>query len=275
MTSELPAPRLLVLVAHPDDAEFSAGGLCIAYRKLGYAVKIVTLTNGDAGHHEQAGPPLAARRRQEAEAACRLIGAEGDVWNNPDGWLEPTVALRQQVIREIRQFKPDLVVTHRANDYHPDHRAVAELVRDASYMVTVPAVLRDVPALHRDPVVCAMVDLFTKPVPHAADVVLHIESLIDPIVELLACHRSQVYEWLPYHDGVQAEVPLGEAGKKRWLKDWYQHRIERRAHHFRSALVRAWGEDLGQRARYIEAYEVSEYAAPLDAAARRRLFPFA
>jgi LmbE family N-acetylglucosaminyl deacetylase len=139
--------RLLILGAHPDDAEFHAGGLAAIYRRLGHVVKMVALTNGDAGHHQMHGPELAARRRQEAAAAGAVIGAEYVAWDHHDGFLQPTIELRLEVIRELRRFRPDLVLTHRPDDYHPDHRAVGNVVRDASYMVTVPR--RAAPGLRR------------------------------------------------------------------------------------------------------------------------------
>ena len=97
--------RLLILGAHPDDAEFHAGGLAIIYRQLGHTVKMVSLTNGDAGHHLVRGPELAARRRQEAAAAGAVIGAEYVTWDHHDGLLQPTLELRFEVIRELRRFR--------------------------------------------------------------------------------------------------------------------------------------------------------------------------
>ena len=81
----------------------------------------------------------------------------------PDGALQATLELRQRVIREIRGFRPDLVLTHRTNDYHPDHRATGQVVQDASFLVRVPRIVPEVPVLQRDPVVAFMSDLFTKP----------------------------------------------------------------------------------------------------------------
>ena len=186
--------KLLILGAHPDDAEFHAGGLASIYRELGYEVRMVSLTNGQAGHHERPPGQVAAMRRQEAAAAGRVIGAEYVTWDIPDGELVADVETRNRVIREIRGFRPDLVLTHRPYDYHPDHRAAGQLVQDASYLVTVPNVLRDTPALRRDPVVAYMPDLFTKPCPMTADIVLDVTERVDTIVAMLACQRSQVFE---------------------------------------------------------------------------------
>ena len=267
--------RLLILGAHPDDAEYHSAGLACIYRKLGHVVKMVSVTDGSAGHHEKPAEELAAIRSEEAAASGAVIGAEYEVWDFPDGELVPTLEVRRKVIREIRTFAPDLVVTHRANDYHPDHRAVGQAVQDASFLVTVPRVVPDVPTLKKDPVVAYMPDLFTKPCPMAADVVIDVTDEVDTIVSMLACHRSQVFEWLPYLQGTTDQVPRDKGEQFRWLRDWYTRAARPRADRFRKELIAAYGKERGGRIEYAEIYEVSEYAAGLDDSARRRLFPFA
>ncbi len=273
MTELLEPLRLLILGAHPDDAEFHAGGLAALYRANGHVVKMVSVTDGAAGHHQTFGNQLAVRRREEAAAAGRLIGAEYVTWDFPDGSLVPSLEVRQQVIREIRTFRPDLVLTHRPCDYHPDHRAVGVAVQDASFLVTVPAVAPDAPALRQDPVVAYLPDLFTRPSPLRPDVVLDVTKQVDTVVTMLACHRSQVFEWLPYNQRIEDQLPTDEVGQLGWLRGWYRERLRRRADFFRDALVNAFGER-GRAVECIEAFEISEYAAPLDDDARRRLFHF-
>lgn len=266
--------RILVIVAHPDDAEFHCGGLMAIYRELGHTVKIVTVTNGESGHHEQSGPALTARRRTEAAAAAKVIGAAAEVWDFPDGRLQPTLEVRFRIIAEIRSFAPDLVLTHRNNDYHPDHRAVGDAVRDASYMVTVPAIVSDVPVLRKDPVVAFVPDRFTKPYPLQADVVVDVTKQFDKIVEMLACHKSQMFEWLPFNQNELSEVPLGEAGRRHWLHDKYAARQRPQVERYRREITSTYGADLGKKIEWVEVYEISEYAAPLTAELRARLFPF-
>jgi LmbE family N-acetylglucosaminyl deacetylase len=265
--------RLLVLGAHPDDADFHAGGLAALYRQLGHEVKLVSVTNGDAGHHQIFGPELAARRRAEAAAAGAVIGAPYVTWDFHDGTLQPTLEVRFQIIREIRTFRPHLVLTHRPDDYHPDHRAVGHAVRDASYMVTVPAIVPDVPALRSDPVVAYMPDRFTKPYPLQADAVVDITPYVDTVVQMLACHRSQVYEWLPYNRQMLDEVPPSEPQRLQWLRQWYLERIRPYAARYRERLIEVYGPRRGRAIEYCEVYEISEYAAPCDEHLRRRLFP--
>ncbi len=265
-------PRILVLGAHPDDADFHAGGYLALCRQRGFDVLMISVTDGASGHHRTWGPELAGRRRREAEAAGRVIGARYQVWDFPDGYLEPSLELRQRIIRTIRTYRPDLVLTHRPNDYHPDHRAVGQAVQDASYMVTVPAVCDDTPALRRDPVVAYMCDLFTKPVPLEPDVVLDISGVLDTVVQMLACHESQVFEWLPYNQRIEDQVPQDPEERLAWLRRWYSQRPRQVAERFRGALLEQYGT-AGDQVEFAEAFEVSEYASPLDRCARRRLFP--
>src|SRR5690606_25337429 len=112
--------------------------------------------------------------RAEARAAGAVIGAEYEVLDNPDGGLLPTLEARGQLIRLIRNFNPDLILTHRPIDYHPDHRYTSVLVQDAAYMITVPAVCPDTPHLERNPVILYLSDDFRKPAPFTADVVVDI-----------------------------------------------------------------------------------------------------
>jgi LmbE family N-acetylglucosaminyl deacetylase len=267
--------RLLILGAHPDDAEYHAGGLASIYRQRGHEVLIVSLTNGQAGHFARPPQGLAELRRREAAAAGKVIGAEYLTWDIPDGELTADLPTRHRVIRQIRSFRPDLVLTHRPYDYHPDHRAVGQLVQDASYLVTVPNVLADCPPLTRDPVVAYMPDLFSKPCPLEAEVVLDVTEQLDSIVAMLACHRTQVFEWLPYEEGILAEVPEADGEKTAWLREWYRRHMLPRAERFRADLVAAYGPQRGGRIEFCEVYEFSQYAAAADLPRRERLFPTA
>jgi N-acetylglucosamine malate deacetylase 1 len=266
------APRLLILGAHPDDAEFHAGGIASIYRAMGREVKMVSVTDGGAGHHTRSSSELVCLRRDEAAAAGRVIGAVYETWDFPDGALQASLEVRHRIILEIRQFKPDLVLTHRPNDYHPDHRAVGQCVQDASYLVKVPLIVPDVPALRKDPVVAYMSDLFTKPQRMQPEMILNIADQIDTIVAMLACHASQVFEWLAYEQGILESLPADQAGRMAWLKAWYTNYIRPRVAHFRDEISRAFG-DSASSLEYVEAFEISEYALRPDAALLEHLFP--
>jgi LmbE family N-acetylglucosaminyl deacetylase len=266
--------RIQIIGAHPDDADIKAGGTAAKWCALGHTVRLVSLTDGRAGHHVSPGPELARRRRIEAEAAATSIGAVYEVLDLPDGTLDDRLENRHRVIRLIRGFHPDLVITHRSTDYHPDHRFAGLLVQDASYLLTVPAVCPDVPHLPTTPVILYFSDAFKKPCRFEPHVAVDIELEFDRLVGMLHCHQSQFYEWLPYNAGYLDQVPSGDAERREWLFGRVGRRIRPLANRFRELLVRIYGPESGQQIRYVEAFEVSEFGAPLDSEAWARLFPF-
>ena len=201
--------RILIIGAHPDDGDIKAGGTAARWCALGHIVRLVSLTNGQAGHHAMPGPGLARRRRAEAHDAAAVIGATYDVLDHPDGELDARLDYRYEVIRLIRSFRPDLIITHRSNDYHPDHRFAGLLVQDASYLLTVPAICPDVAHLAFCPVILYFSDAFQKPCRFEPHIVVDIDEQFDQLVEMLDCHQSQFYEWLPYNAGQHEPVPTG------------------------------------------------------------------
>lgn len=265
---------VLAIGAHPDDCDLGAGGVAALYARGGHNVHFVAMTNGDAGHHLTAGAPLARRRQAETQAAAAIIGIQYLVLDNHDGELEPNLANRRTVIRLIREIRPDLLLTHRLNDYHPDHRYTAQLVQDAAYMVAVPNVVGLTQRLPSNPVICYMSDTFQRPYPFTADVVVAIDDVLDVKMQMLHQHTSQVYEWLPFIDGRLEEVPAGEAERLAWLREIWAPRYTAIADRHRHLLVEQYGPERGARIRHAEAFEVSEYGAPLTEEGRRRLWPF-
>lgn len=266
--------RVLIFGAHPDDVDFTAGGTAALYARQGHEVLCVSVTNGDAGHQTEAGAYLARRRRAEAEAAGRVIGVRYITLDNHDGELMPTLENRRQIIRLIRQFKPDLIMSPRPNDYHPDHRYTAQLIQDASYMVTVPNVCADTPHLDMMPVIVYVSDTFQKPYPFTADVVVAIDEVIDLKFAMLHAHTSQMYEWLPYNQGILTEVPVGDAERLAWLRRRLDGRMRQDADRFRATLIALYGVERGRSVVYAEAFEGCEYGAPLTPENLHRLFPF-
>lgn len=261
--------RILVIGAHPDDAEIHAGGLLVRQAAAGAVIRIVSVSDGRSGHHEIPPADLVPIRRQEAHDAGRVIGAESVTWDFHDGGLQPDLAMRASIIREIRAFRPDLVLTHRTCDYHPDHRAVGQAVQDAAYLVTVPHVAADVPALRKDPVTAYMVDMFSRPQRHRADVLMDVTQELDTVVKMTACHQSQVFQWLPYHDGLLDSLPDEESARLEWLRNWFLAINHKRRLHFAEELAKVGGTS----AAAIEAFEISEYSAQPSANELRRLFP--
>ena len=263
--------RVIVFGAHPDDCDLDAGGTAALWAAKGHAVKFVALTNGDAGHQTEGGGALAKRRRAEAQEAGRRLGiAEYEVLDNHDGELESTLAVRQQVIRRIRQWNAEVVIAPRPNDYHPDHRYTGVLVQDTAYMVMVPNVSPDTPPLRRNPVFLYSQDGFERPNPFRPDVAVAIDAVIDKKIQALDAHVSQVYEWLPWVDGVLDAVPKDMAARLAWLRD--QRSGLEVAEDVRKALRRWYAR--ADTVRNAEAFEVCEYGRRPTEADLRRLFPF-
>src|SRR4029077_5937403 len=94
--------RIIVFGAHPDDCELDAGGTSALWAEAGHAVKFVSVTNGDIGHHEMAGATLARRRAAEVKRCAEILGITSEVLDNHDGELMPTLENRKAIVRLIR-----------------------------------------------------------------------------------------------------------------------------------------------------------------------------
>lgn len=262
--------RIIAFGAHPDDCDIRASGTAALFAKMGYAVKFVSVTNGDAGHQTMRGPELARRRLGEAKESARRLGIQYDVLDNHDGELLPTLDVRKEIIREIREWNADVVLSPRPNDYHPDHRYTGVLVQDAAYMVVVPSVVPQTPPLHKNPVFLYYEDRFQRPNPFRPDIAVDIDDVIDQKIDALDAHVSQFYEWLPWVDGKLSEVPKGLAERKAWLKKTRTPKISAPV---RASLVKWYGPQKGDAVQYYEAFEICEYGAQPDDARIRQLFP--
>ncbi len=266
--------RLLVIGAHPDDCDFKAGGLAALYRQENHNVKFISVTNGDAGHHEMGGGPLALRRGQEANDAADIIGIEYDLLDIHDGELIPSLENRYEIIRNIRIYKPDMIMTHRPNDYHPDHRYTSMLVQDAAYMVTVPNVCAQTPHLENNPVILYLSDRFNKPYPFTPDVVIGIDAVVDKKIDMIHSHTSQVYEWLPFNNGTLESVPDNTEDRREWLANRLFKQFSSIADKYRNKLIEFYGNEIGESIQYAEAFEACEYGSPLTNEKISTLFPF-
>ena len=269
--------HIIVFGAHPDDAEFDAGGAGAKWAKLGHQVKLVSVSNGDIGHWQMAGGPLAQRRTAESKAAGEVLGTTSEVLDIHDGEVLPTLENRQKIVRLIRNWKADIVISHRPWDYHPDHRYVGVLVQDAAYMVTVPFFCPDTPILTRNPVFLYSSDGFQKPYPFKADIAVAIDDVIDQKFAAIHELASQVYEGGA--NGSENEVktvpPASDPGaRKAWLRKQWEGRPSGEANRFRETLVKWYGPEKGRVVKYAEAFEICEYGRRPSDDEIRRLFPF-
>jgi LmbE family N-acetylglucosaminyl deacetylase len=274
--TEVPEGPLSVLVigAHIDDCEITFGGTALEYTRQGHNVTFVSMTNGEAGHHEIGGLELTRRRRAEARAAAEVADVDYEFLDAHEGELQPTIENRNKVIRLIREIEPDVVFTHRPNDYHPDHRYTSDLVQDSAYMVTVPAICRDTPHLDYNPVMMYLPDDFRKPTPLEPDIVVPIDDVVETKLDMLHCHESQMYEWLPYNVGTLDDVPDGTDERREWLAEQRLPEFATLADRFRDELVKEYGRERGGDVQYAEAFEHCEYGGKLTTENRPVLFPF-
>jgi LmbE family N-acetylglucosaminyl deacetylase len=260
--------RIIAIGAHPDDCDIRFAGTAAKFVNAGQAVKFLSVTNGDAGHQNDRGATLAKRRYAETQESARRVGiAEYQVLDNHDGELLPTLEVRRQIIAAIRRWNADIVIAPRPNDYHPDHRYTGVLVQDAAYMVVVPNVVPEVPALRRNPIFLYYEDGFQKPAPFRPDVVVSIDDVWDTKVNALDAHTSQVYEWLPWVDGRLEEVPKDAAARKSWLSKRYTAPLREPV---RAALAKRYGE---QTVHHAEAFELCEYGRQPRLADLQEMFP--
>jgi LmbE family N-acetylglucosaminyl deacetylase len=201
------------------------------------------------------------------------MGIEYEVMNNRDGRLQPSIEARFELIGLIRRFQPDLILTHRPNDYHPDHRATSTLVCDAAYMVIVPHIVPEVPALRVNPVIAYLSDHFQRPAPFQPSIVIDVEPVLEQIVDQMECHRSQFLEWLPYTLCQEKTFPTEPTAQREYIKDFYSRFNGPLADRYRDLIVKTYGQERGQKIRFVEAFEPCEYGSPMTDEAKKRLFP--
>jgi LmbE family N-acetylglucosaminyl deacetylase len=274
--------------AHPDDNDICGGGLALKYAAAGHSVKFLSVCNGCGGHHIMKPDEIAARRRGETLQVAKLAGIEYDVWDIPDCEVMADLETRKRMIVYIREFNPDIIFTHRTNDYHADHRNVGILVQDASYVLIVPNECPDAPAMKDMPVILFMDDPFTNPV-LIPEVIVPIDSVIDTKLQISAINESQVYEWLPFtHNEPEADKNNPEevfrilrgfeitekTTDKEILntpfKRAYAVRYAKVAAKHRKFLIKTYGK-AGKKVRYAEVFGCSEYGTPITEEVRKIL----
>ena len=263
--------RVLAIGAHPDDCDIKFGGTAALFAQMGHVVKFLSITNGDAGHHEMGGGPLAKRRYLETQESLKRLGIEEyQVLDNHDGELIPSLDIRRQIIRAIREWRADIVITHRSNDYHPDHRNAGILVQDAAYMVVVPNVVSGTPPLTKNPVFLYYSDNFQKPNPFTPDIVVDIDSVYEKKIDGMDAHVSQFYEWLAWVDGRINEVPKDLKARREWLKGRRPFGVTP----VTRAMAEKWyGKERAAKMKYVESFEIGEYGRRPSDEEIKRLFP--
>ena len=266
--------RIIIFGAHPDDAEYFGAGVAMKWAKAGHHVKLVSATNGDVGHWQIAGGPLAQRRKAEVLEVARKMGVTSEVLDIHDGEITPTLENRRTFTRLIRQWNADIVITNRPNDYHPDHRYTSILVQDSAYMVTVPFFGLDEPPLKKNPVFAYAADRFKRPYPFTPDLAVAIDDVLEPTLDALLVMESQIHEGGA--NGNAALFPAeGPARQQRRdaVRKSLANRYARTADTYRDTLVKFYGE-AGRTIRHAQAFEICEYGSQPTQDQLRKLFPF-
>ena len=269
--------RIICFGAHPDDAEYKSGGTAALWAEAGHHVKLVSVTNGDIGHWQMAGGPLAKRRAAESALVAERLGVTSQVLDIHDGELLPTLEHRRTIVRLIRDWNADIVIAHRPWDYHPDHRYVGVLVQDAAFMVTVPFFCPDSPPLKKNPVFLYSSDRFKKPYPFEPDIAVAVDSVFEKKVDALLALESQTFEGgaLGSAEKTAAAPPASQPDLRRaWLKERWVRRQGNEADKYRGVLADWYGDEEGKKIKYAEAFEICEYGRQPNRAEIRQLFPF-
>lgn len=259
-----PGPaRVMVIGAHPDDADIFCGGLALRLIDRGFKVKFVSMTDGRMGHHIYSPDETAKVRRKETLEAARRMKLDGyDIYGYPDCGLFPTDDARKNVARKIREYQPDYIITHRTCDYHADHRATGQLVTDACYLLGVPHWCPEVPAQRHRPVIFYMTDAFTNPRPIRPDLMFDVDNYIERLCDGLDAQGSQIYEWLPWDSGREKTVAaLGDRSDIKARNEYINRYTFGRKRADAKRFAEVWKEKHPDRPvpKNLEVYEISEY----------------
>lgn len=252
--------RVIVIAAHPDEADMYAGGTAAIYAELGYAVKFLSLTNGDCGHYKENGKPLVERRKKEAQNAARCLGiCEYEVLDIHDGELQVDLATRKEVIKQIREWQADVVITfHPDGGGHIDNRNAGKMVREAAGFVTnVPQYMPEVPSLDTMPVILFMPDYFMKGF-YRPDIAINVDAVIEK--KLLACdaHASQFYEFAPWQLGLLDQIPTEYSQKRELLLEKWDYCLFK-TEEMVDVLKQWHGEEAEAKMRFAEAFEIADF----------------
>jgi len=267
--------RIICFGAHPDDCELQAGGTAALWASQGHHVKFVSVTNGDIGHWRDAGGPLAKRRKAEVLKAADLLRITTDVLDIHDGELLPTLENRRAITRLIREWRADIVMSHRPNDYHPDHRYTGVLVQDSAFMVAVPFFCPDAPPLKNNPVFLFYPDSFQKPNAFQPDIAVDIGPVMEQKLDALMAIESQFYEGGALGSAeLLPQDPEKQTERRKQVRATLAKRNQGLAERFRGKLADWYGREAAAGITYAEAFEVCEYGRRSNKEELAKLFPF-
>ena len=217
----------MIIVAHPDDAEYTTAGTVAAWAKAGCQVTYVVCTDGNSGSHVpgMTRDKLAEIRRAEQRAACETLGVSNVVFlGYDDGLLQSTLDLRRDLVRAVRQHKPEVVVAWDPmrlfgdDDYinHPDHRAAAQAALDAvAPASSMPLLWPETGAPHQ----VRQMYIFGNDKPNTW---VDISETIEQKIAALKQHASQMGDWDPTE---MIREWSAETGKEKGLAHAESYRV--------------------------------------------------
>jgi LmbE family N-acetylglucosaminyl deacetylase len=265
--------RVIAFGAHPDDAELKAAGVAALWAEEGHEVKFVAMTNGDIGHFEMAGGPLAQRRRAEVLECANILGITTEVLDIHDGELMPTLENRKTVAGLIRDWQADIVMSHRRYDYHPDHRYTGELVEDAAVVVVAAFFDPYTPVVARNPIFLHYSDGFQKPYPFQPDLVVSVDEGVEKKWDCIRAMPSQFADADSWQGRTLPNVPEDPQERADYILSVMQGRFEGLADQYRDRLIELYGEEKGRAVKYAEAFEICQYGRQPSIDELKQLFP--
>jgi len=265
--------RIIAFGAHPDDAELKASGVAALWAAAGHKVKFVAMTNGDVGHFESSGKPLARRRKAEVEECARILGIETEVMDIHDGELTPSLENRKMMGRLIRQWQADIVMGHRPYDYHPDHRYVGVLMDDSAVVVVAPFFLPDTRPTQRNPVYMYYSDGFQDPKPFTPTMVVGIDETAEKKWQCVSAMPSQFGDKDSWQGRTLPNVPEGDRERATYLLEIVKKRNMAVADQYRERLVALYGPERGKKFQYAEAFQLGQYGRQASPDDLKKMFP--
>jgi N-acetylglucosamine malate deacetylase 1 len=253
--------KIMVIGAHPDDPEAMFGGSAMLYRDLGHSVCMVSMTNGDAGHHEMNRAELAERRHKEAMEAAKIMDVDYIIMPIHDCELTASIENRNKLIKLVRNYNPDIIITHPLDDYHPDHRNTAQLVMDISYLLVVPNVVPESKVMRIPPYFFFSTE---TPILGCINICVSIDSVWDRKLNAWHQHESQMYEWMPWVKGELSGVPNTEHERLKYLSNARGIRHRQIADAF----------NMGKSVQYAEAISATKFGNIASIEKLKELFPF-
>jgi LmbE family N-acetylglucosaminyl deacetylase len=265
--------RIIAFGAHPDDAELKASGVAALWAAAGHKVKFVAMTNGDVGHFESSGKPLAQRRKAEVEECARILGIETEVMDIHDGELTPSLENRKMMGRLIRQWQADIVMGHRPYDYHPDHRYTGVLMDDTAVVVVAPFFLPETRPTSRNPIYMYYSDGFQDPRPFTPSVVVGIDETAEKKWQCVSAMPSQFGDKDSWQGRTLQNVPAGDRERAAYLLEIVKKRNMAVADQYRDRLVALYGPERGKKIQYAEAFQLGQYGRQASLDELKKMFP--